>query len=112
MLLNSDALSMQFRGDPIMTKDSTLSSLKLRQLLVDLKEHGHNTCVRLRLVGDMWQPYFMRVVSVSDDRVLLNNEVNNKLFSFPLNAIMQIEIDHKFKEFQPHNHYTIHLDPQ
>jgi len=101
---------MQFRGEPIMTKESSLSSTKLRQLLIDLKEHGTNTCVRYRLIGDMWQTDFMRVVSVSEDRVLLNDETMNKLFSIPLNSIIQIELDHKFKEYQPHNHYTIHLD--
>jgi hypothetical protein len=101
---------MQFRGEPIMTKDSTLTSTKLRQLLIDLKEHGHSTCVRYRLVGELWQTYFMRVVSVSEDRVLFNDETKNKLFSIPLNSIMQIELDHKFKEYQPHNHYTVESD--
>ncbi|HEY0742578.1 MAG TPA: hypothetical protein VGD40_13980 [Chryseosolibacter sp.] len=98
---------MQLRGEPEMTKESTLSSLKLRQLLIDLKEHGPNTCVRVRLLGEMWRSYFMRVVGVSEERVLFNDEVKNKLYSVPLNAIMQIELDHKFKEYQPHNHYTI-----
>lgn len=93
-----------------MTKESSLSSTKLRQLLIDLKEHGENTCVRYRLLGEMWQTYFMRVVSVSEDRVLLNDETKNKLFSVPLNSIMQIELDHKFKEYQPHNHYSIQMD--
>jgi hypothetical protein len=100
-------LSMQFQGEQIMTDESTLSSIKLRQLLTGLKDHGQNTCVRMRLLGDMWQNGFLRIVSVTEDRVLLNDELKNKLISVPLNAIMQIEIDHKFKEYQPHNHYTI-----
>jgi hypothetical protein len=101
---------MQFRGEPIMTKESHLSSTKLRQLLIDLKEHGHNTCLRVRLLGEMWRENFVRVTSVTEDRVLLNDESKNKLVSIPINSIMQIELDHKFKELQPHNHYTIELD--
>jgi hypothetical protein len=93
-----------------MTNESTLSSIKLRQLLTDLKDHGHNTCVRMRLLGELWQNHFMRVVSVTDDRVLLNHEEKNKLISVPLKSIMQIEIDHKFKDYQPHNHYTVQLE--
>jgi hypothetical protein len=106
-LFKLQVLSMQFRGERIMTDEPTLSSIKLRQLLTDLKDHGQNTCVRFRMLGDMWQNHFMRVVSVSEDRVLLHDEEKNKLVSVPLNSIMQIEIDHKFKEYQPHNHYTI-----
>lgn len=93
-----------------MTKESTLSSVKLKQLLIDLKEHAPNTCVRVRLLGEMWRSSFMRVVSVTEQRVLLNDEVRNKLISIPLTSIMQLELDHKFKEYQPHNHYSIYLD--
>lgn len=93
-----------------MTKDSSLSSTRLKQLLFDLKDHGQNTCLRYRLIGEMWQTYFMRVISVGEDRVLLNDETKNKLLSVPINSIMQIEIDHKFREYEPHNHYTIHLE--
>lgn len=103
---------MQFRGEPIMTKETTLSSIKLRQLLIDLKEHGPHTCVRLRLLGELWQSTFMKVVSVTEDRVMLNDELKNKLLSIPLQSIMQLELDHKFKEYQPHNHYTIRFDQQ
>jgi hypothetical protein len=91
----------------MMIKESTLSSLRLRQLLIDIKEHSQNTCVRVRLLGEMWRSYFMRVVSVSEDRVLLSAEAEGKLSSIPLTAIIQIELDHKFKEYQPHNHYTV-----
>ena len=93
-----------------MTKDTSLSSTKLRQLLIDLKEHGPNTCIRVRLIGELWQNYFMRVVSVTDERLMLNDEVKNRLISSPLSSVMQIELDHKFREYDPHNHYTIHPD--
>lgn len=93
-----------------MIKESTLSSLKLRQLLIDLKEHSQYTCVRMRLLGEMWQSYFMRVIAVTEERVLVNDEHGNMLYSIPLNSIMQIELDHKFKEYQPHNHYTIEFE--
>ncbi|HEY0653533.1 MAG TPA: hypothetical protein VGD65_10405 [Chryseosolibacter sp.] len=100
----------EFWGEPMTTRGTSMTILQLRQLLIGLKEHATNTCVRVRMLGELWQSYFMRVVSVSDDRVLLNDEVSNKLRSFRLDQIMQVEIDHKFREFQPHDHYTIVAD--
>lgn len=99
-------------GEPMITKETSLTVIQLKQLLIGLKEHSTNTCVRIRLLGEMWQTYFMRVVSVTEDRVLLNDEASNQLRSFPIRQIMQVEIDHKFREFQPHNHYTIALDKE
>jgi hypothetical protein len=52
----------------------------------------------------------MRVVALTDDRVLLNDDGQNKLISFPVNSIIQIEIDRKYREYEPHNHYTVNLD--
>jgi hypothetical protein len=90
-------------------EDNSLSLLQLRQLLIDIKEHGPNVCVRFRLIGELWQQQMMRVVTVTDDRVLVHDEVNNKLISIEINHIMQFEVDNKFKVLQPHNHYDIIL---
>lgn len=93
-----------------MTTEESLTTSQLRQLLIALSEHASHTCVRVRLVGQMWGTQFMRVVSVSEDRALFNDETNNKLISIALNNVMQVEIDHKYRDFQPHNHYTIRME--
>ena len=92
-----------------MTKD-TLTTLELRQALIGLKEHATNTCIRLRMLGEMWQDYFQRIISISEERVLLYDEVKNKLQSFAISHVMQFELDHKFRELQPHYHYSVEAD--
>jgi hypothetical protein len=91
----------------IMPEKNSLSVLQLRQLLIDIKEHGPNVCVRFRFIGEMWQQQMKRVISVSDERVLLFDEIQNKLVSIPLQHIVQFEVDNKFKILEPHNHYDI-----
>lgn len=92
-----------------MTKD-TLTTLELKQSLIALKEHAPNTCIRLRMLGEMWQEFFQRITSISEERVLLHDEVKNRLQSFAIGQVMQFEIDRKFRELQPHNHYTVEPD--
>jgi hypothetical protein len=95
-------------GNEIMNKTtSVISVLQLRQLLIDIKENGQGICVRFRSLGEMWQTNMMRVVAVTDNRVLINDEVSNKLISLDLNHVMQFEVDHKFKGLEPYFHYDI-----
>src|SRR5688572_31073777 len=58
---SSDVCSSDL-GEPIMTKESSLTILQLKQLLVGLQEHGHGICIRVRLLGEMWQDHFMKVI--------------------------------------------------
>lgn len=95
-------------GYEIMKKTtSLLSVLQLKQLLIDIKENGHGICVRFRSLGEMWQTNMMRVVAVTDNRVLINDEVSNKLISLDVNHVMQFEVDHKFKGLEPYFHYDV-----
>lgn len=86
---------------------SNFSALELKQYLIDIKEHAPQVCVRFRLLGEMWQTYMLRVVAVTENRVLVNDEYKNKLISIDLNTVMQFEIDNKFKFLQPHFHYEV-----
>jgi hypothetical protein len=88
-------------------KKTTYSITHLKATLIDLLEHGQNVCVHFRLMGELWQPHFVRVVNVVDSKVLVNDEIKNKIFSIDLSRIMQFEIDHPFKGIEPHNHYDI-----
>jgi hypothetical protein len=93
-------------GNEPMNK-TTFSALQLKQLLIDIAEHTSHVCVRFRLLGEMWQTHMVRVISVSESRALVNDEIRNKLISIDLNFVMQFEIDNKFKGFQPYFHYEV-----
>lgn len=84
--------------------------LELRRLLVELKEHRPDICIRYRLIGQMWAQNFLRVVHVTDQGVLLNDETSNKMITIPeLSHFMQFEIDKPFQKFFPHHHYDVTL---
>jgi hypothetical protein len=94
-------------GNETMNKNTVFSALQLRQLLIDIVEHAPQVCVRFRLLGEMWQTHMLRVINVSENRALINDEIHNKLISIDLNLVMQFEIDNKFKAFQPYFHYEV-----
>lgn len=84
-----------------------VSLLELKRLLHELKD-SQNTCIRVRLIGQLWQQSFMRVSVISDSGVVLCNENTGGFINIPqLSTILQFEIDHSFKIFQPHFHYDV-----
>lgn len=98
-------------GSDLMKKATTLLTVtQLKQTLVEIKEHGEGICVRFRSLGEMWQVNMMRVIGVTDNRALLNDEVRNKLLSLDLNHVMQFEVDKKFKGLEPYFHYDVTPD--
>jgi hypothetical protein len=101
---------VDINGETTVAKKRSITSLQLRQLLIDIKEHGPNVCVRYRLEGELWQRFFVRVMLVREQRVLVLDEVSDKLISVPILPIIQIELDNAFKQYQPYDHYDILLD--
>jgi hypothetical protein len=89
------------------TKKTLISALELKRIITDIKDHEPNICIRFRLIGEMWQTYMMRIITVTENRVLVHNEIANKLISIDLNNVMQFEIDGRFREIQPHYHYEV-----
>lgn len=82
--------------------------LALKRLLVELKDHRPDICVRYRLLGQMWAKNFLRVVQVTELGVVLNDEATNRLVNIPdLSHIMQFELDKAFQSFQPYIHYDV-----
>jgi len=82
--------------------------LALRRLLVELKEHRPDICIRYRLIGQMWAKNFLRVIRVTDHGVLLNDETLNKLITVTdLAHVMQFEVDKPFQTYQPYFHYDV-----
>lgn len=97
---------MQY-GVETMTKKTLLSALELKRLLIDIKDHEPNICVRFRLIGEMWQVFMMRIVTITENRVLVHDEISNKLISVDLNNVMQFEIDGRFRDIEPCYHYEV-----
>jgi hypothetical protein len=82
----------------------------LRRLLIELKQYQPNTGVRIRRLGEMWLPGFMRIIVVDDKGVVLNDETASKLYSISdLSSLVQFEIDQRYQQYQPHFHYNIVL---
>jgi hypothetical protein len=90
-----------------MTEKILLSALELKRLITDIKDHEPNICIRFRLIGEMWQMHMMRIITVTENRVLIHNGISNKLISIDLNNVMQFEIDGRFRDIQPHYHYEV-----
>jgi hypothetical protein len=88
-------------------KSLLISVLELKRLVIEIKDHGADICIRFRLMGQMWQQHFVRVVTVTENRVLVNDERANKLISVDLNNVMQFEIDNRYQNFEPNHHYEV-----
>jgi hypothetical protein len=89
-------------------KADLVSTAELRGLLADILTTGDPTCVRLRVFGEKWHPYFMRIVNVSSKELTLINETTGQLEVVQnLGNIVQFEIDSKFRKYQPHFHYDV-----
>jgi hypothetical protein len=91
-------------------KKLTVPVLELRRLLTQIKDRRPDICVRFRRIGEMWQPNMMRVVTVTDTRVMVNDEQNNRLISIAFSTIMQFEIDDRLYDYDRHFHYHVKLD--
>lgn len=91
---------------------SKISVLELKKLLVLISENVHTVCFRYRLIGQMWQPNFMRVKDVTDKGVFLRDELQNKtILISDLRWIIQFELDGPIHSFAPNFHYQVIPDP-
>lgn len=86
--------------------------LELKRLLVELKDKRKDISIRFRLIGEMWKPHFLRIIDVTDNGLVVNDEANNTLlFLRDLSVIMQFEMDARFQAYEPHFHYDVVPDP-
>jgi len=90
------------------TTSNLISVLELRRLLYTIADNHLETWFRYRVLGEMWQPNFFRVVQITEQGVLLNDEAANSFKCLPdLSQIVQFEIDVAVHNFLPHNHYDV-----
>jgi len=91
------------------TKKS-LTVQELKRLLIELKEQP-DICIRYRLLGELWQDSFVRVISLYHDCLFLQDE--NHILRIPnISNIIQFEIDRNFLGLQRNYHYDVVLDHQ
>lgn len=94
-----------------MTKSSSINVIELRRLLHQIKDLRPDICIRIRLMGELWQNHYLRVIMLNESGVVLNNEVTDKLIVIQdLKMIMQLELDNIFQQYQPNFHYSITID--
>jgi hypothetical protein len=85
-----------------------ITTLRLRELLFDVKDKRPDVCFRFRLTGQLWQPNFSRLVKIIEKGTVLHDEtIDEFVFIADLSDIMQFEIDQRYREFQPHFHYDV-----
>jgi hypothetical protein len=90
-----------------------VSVLEVRRLLVELKEHRADICIRYRLIGQMWATNFLRVIQVTDEGVILDDESSNTMVTIAeLAQMMQFEIDKPFQAYKPYFHYDVVLSSE
>lgn len=87
-----------------------ISIAELKRLLYDLHDKQSYTCIRFRLLGEMWQKNFSRIFSIDDDAVIFSEETSGRLLKITdLTSIMQFELDHNFQQFIAYFHYAVGL---
>jgi hypothetical protein len=90
------------------TMNKTLISvLELKRLMVDLSEKRPDICIRFRLLGELWNVHFMRVMRITEKGCVLYDQNDSLVSISDLNFVMQFEIDKPFQGFQPYYHYEV-----
>lgn len=89
-------------------KNHLLPFLELKRLVQELADLRPDISFRYRLIGEMWQTNFLTILQVTEKGAVLVEETTRRLFIIPdLTSVMQFELDQAFRQFAPHNHYTV-----
>jgi hypothetical protein len=87
-----------------------ISIIELKRLLVTIVDSNLSVCFRFRMLGEMWHPYFLKVMKVSDTGLVLHDESRNKsMIISDLSQIMQFELDGRLHHYIPNHHYDVTL---
>lgn len=87
---------------------STVSVLEFRRLLHEIKDRRGEVCVRYRLIGKMWEPFFLTVVALTENGATFVDPGKETSSSVDdLSKIIQFEFDKSFMGYQPLFHYEL-----
>jgi hypothetical protein len=92
-----------------MTKDfDTITVTELRALLHEILDLRPDISLRFRVLGSMWQPAFLHITDIFDQKVILRNPASAKVYVIDdINMVTQFELEDRFRTFQPNHHYSI-----
>jgi hypothetical protein len=93
-----------------MNTTTAVNVLELKRLLFAIKDSRSDVCLRFRVLGELWQADFSKILQVTENGVVLRDDFANRLILVQeLSGVMQFEIDKTFQQYQPHFHYTVTL---
>lgn len=91
-----------------MTVKIQIPVIEFRSLLHEIRDLRPDIGIRMRMMGEMWQPVHHRVFQLTERGVALHEEVSRKIIMVPdLGHVMQFELDQVFKQYEPHFHYAV-----
>lgn len=86
----------------------TITTVQLRRLVRELCDHSPQTKIRVRVLGKMWENQFVEIIHIiAGDSVLVHDHVSNQMRYISLGEVAEFEVETKFQEFSPHNHYQV-----
>lgn len=90
---------------------NAISVLEFRRLLHEMKDRRVEMAIRFRVMGQMWEPFFMSIGALSEHGATFLDGTRGGLKTIDdLSQIIQFEIDRSFMGYQPHFHYEVKMD--
>jgi hypothetical protein len=90
---------------------NAISVLEFRRLLHEMKDRRAEMTIRYRVIGQMWEPFFMSIAALSENgATFLDGTRGGLKIIDDLSQIIQFEIDRSFLGYQPHFHYEVKMD--
>lgn len=87
---------------------SLISVNEFKKMLATISDCRAEIGLRYRLIGEMWEQNYMRILRFTDFGLLLNDSSKNRVVVIrDLSQIMQFEIDASFHHYQPYFHYNV-----
>ena len=95
------------------TKKGVISVVELKGLLHSIADARPDICVRMRVLGEMWDQNFLAIESITDRGVLLKDTLTGKSILFRnLNDVIQFELETSFQSYDAFFHYWVSEVPE
>jgi hypothetical protein len=91
-----------------MAENEPITVTELRRLLIDIRDKRPDICIRFRLLGEMWNTTFLKIIAIGEKNVVLASEQDGRLYTMSdVSRVVQFEIDSPFHQYKPYFHYSI-----
>ncbi len=84
---------------------------ELKILILSIVEKRQPIGFRYRLIGQLWNPDFLRIISSSNESeiLFLDEKIIKHMSISVLSNIIQFELDSRFEHYQPNFHYQVSI---